>query len=168
MTRSGQFANLADLVLAPFANRPDEAWYVAPPDKWNAAQIVEHLALGLEWSAAGFEERRARDPMVRRPLTIPQRVARVFVMRMEWIPPGLKAPSRAIPTPHVERSVAEMRFRRGIERNLELAQMLLPARALDLFVKHPRMGDLTLGEWMDFHVVHARHHARQIRQRMPR
>jgi hypothetical protein len=68
----------------------------------------------------------------------------------------------------VERAVAEMRFRRGVERNLELAQLLLPARARDLFVKHPRMGDLTLTEWMDFHVVHARHHARQMRERMPK
>ena len=166
MTHSARFANLADIVLAPFAGRPDDAWYVAPPGKWNSAQIVEHLAMGLEWSAAGFEERRARDPMVRRPLTIPQRVARLFAMHMEWIPPGLKAPSRAIPTPHVERAIAEARFRRGIERNLELAQLLLPARAFDLFVKHPRMGDLTLREWMDFHVVHARHHAKQMRQRM--
>jgi hypothetical protein len=163
MTR---FADLADIVLRPFADRPDDAWYVAPPGKWNAAQIVEHLALGLEWSAAGFEERRARDPMLRRPRTIPERVARVLVMHLGWIPSGLEAPRRAIPTPHVERAVAEARFRRGVERNLELAQLLLPARARDLFVKHPRMGDLTLTEWMDFHVVHARHHARQMRERM--
>ena len=168
MTHSARFANLADIVLVPFADRPDEAWYVAPPGKWNSAQIVEHLALGLEWSAAGFEERRARDPMVRRPRTLFHRIARVFIMRIEWIPPGFKAPSRAVPTPHVERAVAEQRFRRGIARTLEIAQLLLPARAHDLFVKHPRLGDLTLGEWMDFHVVHARHHARQIRQRMPR
>ena len=161
-----QFADLADIVLRPFADHPDSAWYAAPPGKWNSAQIVEHLALGLEWSAAGFEERRARDPMVRRPRTLPERVARLLVMHMGWFPPGLKAPSRAIPTPHVEHAIAETRFRRGVERNLELAQLLLPARARDLFVKHPRMGDLALSEWMDFHVVHARHHARQMQARM--
>jgi hypothetical protein len=165
MTR---FADLADIVLRPFADRSDDAWYVAPPGKWNSAQIVEHLAMGLEWSAAGFEERRARNPMVRRPPTMYERVARLLVMHIGWIPPGLKAPSRAIPTPHVERAVAEMRFRRGVERNLELTRLLLPARARDLFVKHPRMGDLTLPEWMDFHVIHARHHARQMRQRLPK
>ncbi len=163
-----RFAALPDFVLGPHAGRADDDWYVAPPGKWNSAQIVEHLALGFEWSAAGFEERRARDPMVRRPPTMYERVARLLVMHIGWIPPGLKAPSRAIPTPHVERAVAEMRFRRGVERNLELAQLLLPARARDLFVKHPRMGDLTLTEWMDFHVQHARHHARQMRDRMPK
>ena len=40
------------------------------------------------------------------------------------------------------------------------------ARRHDLFVKHPRLGDLTLEEWMRFHVIHARHHARQIRDRL--
>src|SRR5216683_2087946 len=35
-----------------------------------------------------------------------------------------------------------------------------------LFVKHPRMGDLTVEEWMRFHVIHARHHAKQIRERV--
>jgi hypothetical protein len=28
------------------------------------------------------------------------------------------------------------------------------------------LGDLTLPEWMEFHLRHARHHAKQIRQRI--
>ena len=40
------------------------------------------------------------------------------------------------------------------------------ARRHDLFVKHPRLGDLTLEEWMRFHVIFSRHHARQIRDRL--
>jgi len=163
-----RFDDLPDFVLKPFADRPDDAWYVAPPGKWNSAQIVEHLAMGIEWCAVGFDERRSRDPMVRRPRTAPQRVARVLVMHLGWFPPGVHAPSGAIPTPHVDRTVAEMRFRHAVQRQKEVAALLLPARAHDLFVKHPRMGDLTLPEWMEFHVRHARHHVRQIRDRMPR
>jgi len=49
---------------------------------------------------------------------------------------------------------------------LRLERELLPRRRADLFVKHPRMGDLTLEEWMRFHLIHARHHARQIRRRI--
>ena len=165
MTR---FEDLPDLVLRPFAERRDDAWYVAPSGKWNSAQIVEHLAMGIEWSATGFDERRARDPMVRRPRTIPERVARVLVMHIGWFPPGVRAPSRAIPTPHVDRTVAEHRFRHAVQRHREVAQLLLPARAQDLFLKHPRFGDLTLPEWTEFHVRHARHHVRQMRERMPR
>ena len=160
------FADLPELVLGPLVKYSDADWYKAPPGKWNAAQIVEHLALGLEWSANGFEERRARDPMLRRPLTIPQRVAKFLVLGLGWFPVRVRAPELAVPAPQVERSAAEAHFRRGVERNLELARLLLPARGRDLFVKHPRMGDLALSEWMDFHVRHARHHAWQIRERI--
>ena len=160
------FADLPDFVLGPLAKRPDADWYKAPAGKWNAAEIVEHLALGLEWSATGFEERRARAPMVRRPLTFVQRVIKVCVIELGWFPVRAEAPARALPGPRVERAAAEAHFRRGVERNLELARLLLPARARDLFVTHHRMGDLTLSEWMAFHVRHARHHAKQIRERM--
>ncbi len=160
------FADLPELVLGPLVKHADDDWYRAPAGKWTPAQIVEHLALGLEWSATGFEERRARDPMLRRPLTLPQRVTKFLVMGLGWFPVPVKSPDRAVPPPQCDRSAAEAHFRRGVERNLELAKLLLPARGRDLFVKHPWMGDLTLSEWMDFHVRHARHHVRQIRQRI--
>lgn len=163
-----RFSDLPEIVLGPLTDRSDADWQLAPPGKWTSAQIVEHLALALEWSATGFEERRARDPMIRRPSTIPQRVAKVLVMHLGWFPPLLKAPSRSTPAPHVDRAAAEAHFRRGVERNEELAKLLLPARARDLFVKHLRMGDLTLPEWLEFHLIHARHHARQIRARLRR
>lgn len=161
-----RFADLPDIVLGPLEGRSDAEWQQAPPGKWTSAQIVEHLALALEWSATGFEERRARDPMIRRPSTTGQRVAKVLVMGFGWFPPFLTAPPRSTPAPHVDRVAADAHFRRGVERNLELAKLLLPARGRDLFVKHVRIGDLTLPEWMDFHVIHARHHARQIRRRL--
>jgi uncharacterized protein DUF1569 len=163
-----RFGDLPEIVLDPLKDRPDADWQVAPPGAWTPAQIVEHLALALEWSATGFEERRARDPMTRRPSTVGQRVAKVLVMDFGWFPPFLKAPSRSTPAPHVDRAAAEAHFRRGVERIEELANLLLPARGRDLFVKHVRLGDLTLPEWMEFHVIHARHHARQIRARLRR
>lgn len=160
------FSDLPDIVLGPLKDRPDADWYRAPPGRWTSAQIVEHLALGLEWSAVGFEDRRARDPMVRRPLRLGERLAKVLIMDLGFFPPLMRAPERSAPAERVERGAAEMHFRRGVERIEEVARLLLPARARDLFVKHPRMGDLTLSEWMEFHVRHARHHARQIRQRL--
>jgi DinB superfamily len=163
MTR---FEDIPDLVLGPLAGRPDDDWYRAPVGKWNPAQIVDHLGLGLEWTAAGFEARRARDPMVRRRRTLAQRAARVLVMDLGVFPPGLDAPKDAIPAPHASRAAAEAQLRQGFDHLREVAGLLLPTRARDLFVKHPFMGDLTLPEWMAFHVRHAKHHTRQIRRRL--
>jgi hypothetical protein len=92
----------------------------------------------------------------------------MLVMHLGWFPPFLTAPSMTAPAPRVDRAAAESHFRRGVERIEELARLLLPARARDLFVKHPAMGDLTLPEWLEFHVIHSRHHARQIRSRLRR
>lgn len=160
------FSDLPAIVLGPLKDRPDTDWYKAPAGHWCSAQIVEHLALGLEWSAGGFEERRARDPMVRRPLKLRERIARVLVLDLGLFPPFMRAPERSMPPDRVERGAAEMHFRGAYERVQEVGRLLLPARARDLFVKHPRLGDLTLPEWMEFHLRHARHHAKQIRQRL--
>ena len=161
-----QFSDLPEIVLGSLKDRPDADWYKAPPRHWSSAQIVEHLALGLQWSAAGFEDRRARDPMVRRPLMLRERAARIFILDLGFFPPFLQAPERALPPEKIERFVAEEHFRKGFQRIQEIAKLLLPARAHDLFVKHPRLGDLTLPEWMEFHLRHARHHAKQIRRRL--
>lgn len=160
------FHDLPDLVLGPMGGRPDAAWYQAPPGKWNAAQIVEHLAIGLDASSRTLEERRARDSMQRRPLTWFERVAWISIFGLHWFPPFVGAPEGTRPADHVVHTEAAAKFRAGWERFVGLESLLLPARRFDLFAKHPRLGDLTLEEWMRFHVIHARHHAKQIRKRL--
>jgi hypothetical protein len=159
-------ADLRTVVLGPLAGRPDADWQRGPAGKWTAAQVVEHLAIGLESTAARFRERRARAPMARRPRTALERLASLFILDLGWFPPGLKAPSGTEPAPHVDGAAAEARFRAGVAAWEALERELLPSRGRDLFVKHPRLGDLTMHEWIRFHGVHARHHARQIRERL--
>ena len=163
MTR---IARLRELVLGPLRGRPDADWQREPSGKWSPAQIVEHLALGLEWSAEKFKSRRGHAPMSRRARTPAENVARLFIMGLRWFPPGRKAPERSVPAPGIARQAAEAHFLAGLAAWERLEQELLPGRSRDLFVKHPRLGDLTLEEWMKFHLVHGRHHARQIRRRL--
>lgn len=160
-------ATLSDIVLGPLEGRPDADWYRAPAGKWTSAQIVEHLAAGLNLSAEKFRERSARAPMVRRRRTLMQRLASYVVLDLEWYPQGFQAPEGTRPAQDVSRARAEAHFRAGLAKWQEL-ERLLPARRHDLFVKHPRLGDLTIEEWMRFHASHARHHAKQIRARLSR
>ena len=157
---------LADIALGPLAGRPEGDWYVAPPGRWCPAQIVEHLALSVERSGIKFEERRAAEPMVRRPRTLFERVAYLFIMRIGWIPRGFTSPEATRPSGHPDRAATEQRLQEGVARFARLEQLLLPARANDVFVRHPRMGDLNFSEWVRFHERHFRHHAKQIRERL--
>lgn len=157
---------LPALVLGPLAGKPDAAWQQAPPGKWTPAQIVEHLALAIETSATAFMARKAKEPMVRRPTTLFEKIASLFVFGLGRFPPGLKAPERTTPQPSVEGRFAEDHFRSALAKWDAVVRDILPKRGQDLFAKHPRLGDLTIGEWTRFHLVHARHHARQIRRRV--
>ncbi|HEY3280333.1 MAG TPA: DinB family protein [Gemmatimonadales bacterium] len=159
-------ADLPALVLGPLEGRPDSAWQRAPAGKWTPAQIVEHLALAVETSAATFAARRAKPSMTRRATTLREKAGKVFAFGFGWFPPGRKAPEATTPAAHVDGPAAATHFRSALAAWEAVARELLPARRRDLFVKHPRLGDLTIGEWARFHLIHARHHARQIRQRV--
>jgi hypothetical protein len=157
---------LPDLVLGPLRGRPDSDSEHAPAGKWTPAQIIEHLALGLTLSAEMLLKRRAHAPMSRRRRTPAEQIARFLILGLRWFPPGRKAPERTTPPPQISRQSAEQHFLAGIELWDQVDRALLPERRADLFAKHPRMGDLNVEEWMRFHVIHARHHARQIRARL--
>ncbi len=161
-----QLEKLTALVLGPLERRPDDDWQRAPTGKWTPAQIVEHLAIGIDGSAQKFAERRDRPPMTRRPRRLIERIASLSILGLGWYPQGFQAPEGTVPAERITRAAAEAHFRAGIARWEVLERDLLPRRPGDLFVRHPRLGDLTMPEWIRFHLIHARHHARQIRQRI--
>jgi hypothetical protein len=160
------FASIPDVVLGALAGRPEADWYRAPPGKWSPAQIVHHLAISLELSGRTFEARRGKPPMQRRRRTPRERLAYLLAVRLGWMPTGREAPAATRPAERPDARAVERQFRDGVTRFLSLEQELLPARRHDLFVKNPALGDLTLPEWLRFHVRHCAHHAKQIRARL--
>lgn len=163
MTR---FADIPDVVLGPLVGRPEADWHRAPPGKWTPAQIVQHLALGIDGNGRTFESRRAKPPMQRRPRTVPQWIGWLVVLRLGWIVPGRESPPDVRPAERPDPASVDRQLRDGVARFLRLERELVPARSRDLFVKHPALGDLTLSEWLRFHVLHSAHHAKQIRARL--
>jgi hypothetical protein len=161
-----RLAELSAIVLDPWRNRSDAEWERGPAGKWTPAQIVEHLAIGIDGSARKFDERRDRPPMTRRPRRLVERIASVSILGLGWYPQGFKAPEGTVPAARITRAEAEAHFREGIARWEALERDVLPRRPRDLFLRHPRLGDLTMREWVRFHLVHARHHAKQIEQRL--
>src|SRR2546428_489326 len=151
--RAPAFADLPQLVLGPLVGRPDVDWHRAPPGKWSPLQIVQHLAIGIDGSARTFDSRRAHAPMRRRPRTVWQWLGYMVILRVGWYPTGFQSPAAVRPAERPDRAAVERQFREGLARFAELERELLPARARDLFVKHPRLGHLTLPEWVRFHAA---------------
>ncbi len=159
-------ASLADRILAPLAGQPADAWSRAPAGKWCAGQIVNHLALSLNNSAQGFASRVGKPAMARRPSPLPEHLFRFAVLRVGVFGIGRKAPAATLPQQAPEREATEALLRAGAAQFASLEAKLLPARARDLFLKHPVLGDLTYEEWCVFHERHAAHHLKQMRQRI--
>jgi hypothetical protein len=157
-------ADMEAVVLGQLTGRPTSDWQQAPAGKWTPAQIVQHLALSFEMSARAFEV--ATGARARRPHTTLERVACWLVFEVGWTPP-VRAPRRTTPMARIEAADAERHFRDGLARWATLESRLAAGRE-QVFVKHPRLGELDLEEWLRFHDWHCRHHARQIRSRLTR
>jgi hypothetical protein len=160
------FATLDDYILAPLQGRDDAAWSRGPDGRWSPGQIVDHLTNAIELSAQGFGGRIDKPPMARRPPTFKERGAKLLVLGWGVFPGKFQAPKATVPGERPDRATTEARLRAGVAAFLDLERRLLPDRARDLYLKHPRFGDLTLAEFMQFHVRHAVHHRKQIVERL--
>lgn len=159
------FTTVADYLLEPLQGRPEADWKRAPAGKWTPAEIVDHVATAMENSARGFESRVAKPPMTRRPRNLAQVAAWTFISRTGRFPVRRQAPESALPGAAPDPAATTRRLRAAAALFLELEGKLVQRRD-DLFVKHPVFGDLTLTEFMIFHVRHAEHHRRQIVERL--
>jgi hypothetical protein len=132
-----------------------------PRDKWCAAEVLEHLYLTYTGTAKGFERvLEAGKPMVTR-ASMRQRVRKLVVLGFNHLPEGRKAPKNTVP--------------RGLPLEKVRAEIALKVAAMDAIIAqcetrmgrgkvldHPILGPLTGAQWRKFHLIHGRHHAKQI------
>src|SRR3989441_8163923 len=118
--RTTAFTDVPQLVLGPLAGRPDADWHRAPPGKWSPAQIVQHLAIGIDGTARTFASRRAHAPMRRRPRTVREWLASAVILRVGWYPTGFQSPAAVRPAERPDRAAVERPFRERLARVLAL------------------------------------------------
>lgn len=120
-----------------------------PTGKWTLAQICDHLARAIEGSLGLLPQ---NGPVTRR--AWPTRVVGKFlILRLGFVPRGVKAPSHVLPPDDVV-------YQEAI-RHLEAAAELFERKAAEPGAtcrKHPIFGFDDMETWRRFHLVHARHH----------
>src|SRR2546429_8714848 len=127
--RAPAFADVPQLVLGPLAGRPDADWHRAPPGKWSPAQIVQHLAIGIDGTARTFDSRRAHAPMRRRPRTLWERLGYLAILQLGWYPTRFQSPAAVRPAERAHPAAGARQLPGGLAPVLALERQLVPPPA---------------------------------------
>jgi hypothetical protein len=135
-----------------------------PPEKWCAAEVLEHLYLTYTGTVKGFERVVAEGKPLATSATLTHRLRSFTVMTFSYLPEGRKAPTktqpRGLPPETVQSGVAV----KIAEMDRIITQCEAQFGAGRKLLDHPILGPLTAGQWRKFHLVHGLHHAKQIQR----
>jgi hypothetical protein len=155
------------LTVVSDLNRDETQWRPAKrPSAWSVQQIVEHLLLTYSSTEATLEARLAKATPTRKPPTLMQRTAQLFVIRFGYFPSGIQAPEPVRPErSDAARCGAELcaEISLALESLDELTQRCTQVLGTGRAVTHFVLGPLDMHQWTKFHLVHGRHHIKQIR-----
>lgn len=135
-------------------------------DKWSIQQIIQHLLLTYRSTAQVIRTRIDKNSPTKATPGINQRLRQLVLIRCGYFPTGVPAP--ALVTPASDLSPATGReLSEALASELQQLDLLCTQASTlfgeSRFASHVNLGPLTVGQWRKFHLVHGRHHARQIR-----
>jgi DinB superfamily len=143
-----------------------ESGLQASPRGWNVQQIVGHLLLTYAATLAAVEARLAKGSATKAQPSLAQRVGQLTVIGLGWFPQGRRAPAGVMPEEDAAplsgealcAAVASALAR--MDDRIEDAERLFGRRRKA--ISHMILGPLNVGQWRRFHLVHGRHHIRQM------
>jgi hypothetical protein len=138
----------------------------SPPGKWSIQQIIEHLLLTYSSTETVINARLVKRTPTRAQATVPQRIFQYAVTRCGYFPTGREAPSIVTPQPTTHPLSGELLTHATAERLANLDMLLAEAEILFgpkiQFASHTVLGPLHINQWRTFHLVHGRHHLKQV------
>jgi len=133
-----------------------------PEGKWDSAGILEHLALTFGTTARLFEKLlREGRPLATSP-TLKHRAAQLCVLKFGYIPSGTKSPKRVEPAGISGREATELIFANLEKMDLAFAECERSFGEKVRIADHPVLGPIRLSGWRKFHLLHTRHHMKQV------
>jgi hypothetical protein len=150
------------IILESTAGVTAEAAAKRTGDRWSVVEIVEHLQRAYSGTAKGFERCLEKNTPLATPATFKQSLQVFALLNLGYFPEGRQAPKHIIPTG----AIALPAVIEGVKKDLAWLDDAA-GRARKAFggvrvMDHPILGALTVDQWLRFHVVHTRHHEKQI------
>ena len=136
-----------------------------PAGKWTCAEILEHLFLTYKNTSRGLEKCLEKGIPLATSSTLKQRVATVAVVSFGYLPEGRKSPERAVPMGMSAEEVRATILTEIDRMESGFANCERRFGAKTKILDHPVLGPLNALQWSKFHLVHGRHHVRQMRER---
>ena len=132
---------------------------------WSIQQIAEHLLLTYDSTAETLQARLNRGVATKKRPTTLQRAAQSFVFTTGKLPRGRKAPEEVWPCPDaVVKTGTELSalVRSGLDHLEALTLQCEERFGRGRSVTHAILGPLSMDQWRRFHLIHGRHHIKQI------
>jgi hypothetical protein len=138
---------------------PDD-WTRAPAGKWSAGHVLEHLDLTFSGTVESMRRWLEKGPRVST-ASWRQRVGKWLIVHLGYFPRGFQAPEFVVPRGGLGETVlTNIRQHLGeMDEAIAACEQKLGPRTR---FKHPRLGPLTAQQWRRFHLVHTRHHMKQV------
>ena len=136
------------------------SWH--PPGKWCAVEVLEHLYLTYTGTIQGFERvMRKGKPLASR-ASMAQRVLTLVVVGLGHMPAGRKAPAMALPNGLPAEKVRNEIGAKIVAMDAIMAQCEARFGRRVQLLDHPILGPLSATQWRKLHLVHGRHHLKQL------
>lgn len=136
------------------------------PARWCAQQIVGHLRLTYGATSVAMETRIGRGTPTKARASVAQRVGQWMVVGMQRFPGGRKAPEM-VTVALDEAALDGAGLAAGVGAEIVRMDGLIVAvegmfGGRSRCVSHMVLGPMRVGQWRRFHLVHGRHHLRQV------
>jgi hypothetical protein len=154
-----------EIILDATRGAGDECRVRRDPNRWSVVEIVEHLTRAYSGTAKGFERCLEKGAPLATPISIKQRLQQFALIELGYFPEGRQAPKHILPTGELDLTALLDAVRRDLARLSAAAGKTSEVLGSGKMLDHPILGALTVEQWLKFHVVHTRHHGRQIAQR---
>ncbi len=133
-----------------------------PPNKWCAAQILEHLYLSYTGTTRGFQRVLGTGKAAVMRGSIWQRTRAMVVFGLNYLPSGRDAPASTRPKGLSEEKVRDEIWEKVAAMDAIIAEAEARFRPETPLLDHPFLGPLNGAQWRRFHLLHGMHHRRQI------
>jgi hypothetical protein len=154
-----------DVIIDATTGVTPEAAAKRSGDRWSPVEIVEHLQKAYSGTAKGFERCLEKGTPLATPATVKQSLMAFGLINLGYFPAGRQAPKHVMPSGAVSLPDVIEGVRSDLVRLDDAAGKARLTFGSAKVLDHPILGALTVDQWLRFHLVHTKHHEKQIRAR---